>query len=157
MANLIWNYECFRDFCPSFSNWKDENDELLRHNKALLYFLPEAINAIDPEFREQLISDNEELYIDYSTGINIKSVICDSLLNNHQVTSEELAAILDVVYVEMLPVEVEMTANKLIKKAEAEKNTASVIAVQPGSLAEFALKSGCDYMDMTTMTTYRSI
>ena len=156
--NLIWNYECIRDFCGSFANWQEETDELQRHNKALMYFLPTAIrNMNDPDCIGLLMSDDDRFYDDYRSGINIKNVIIDNLINQHQVTSEELTAILDLIYIDMLPVNVEIEADRLIK--EAEKNTVKVstVHVQPGSLAEFALNNGCDYMDMNTMAIYHPL
>ena len=36
-------------------------------------------------------------------------------------------------------------------------NDGSTVTFEKGSLAEFAISHGCDYMDMSTMTTYRGI
>ena len=161
-TNLFWNYECIRDFCGSFANWQEEEDTNTRRNKGLMYFLPTAINKqsiSDNSLKDCIMADDndEDFYIDYRSDINIKSTIIDCLTSGRQPSTEELVAILDLIYIDMLPVDVEMEADRLIK--EAEKNTVKVSAVhvQPGSLAEFALNHGCDYMDMNTMTIYHPL
>lgn len=40
---------------------------------------------------------------------------------------------------------------------KAVSDDGTVVTLQKGSLAEFAVSHGCDFMDMSTMTTYRRI
>jgi len=158
MGKITWNYECFRDFCGSFYKWMEEEDEHLRHNKGLIFFLTEAINNLSSDnnnYKELLLSDDDDYYDDYRSDINIKNVIIDTMCNGHKITSEEIAAFLDLVYIDLLPVDVEMEADRLIKNQENKKK--SVVSAAPGSLAEFALTHGCDYMDMNTMKIYHPV
>ena len=76
------------------------------------------------------------------------------MCNNHKITLEEIAAFLDLVYIDLLPVDVEMEADRLIKNQEKKK---SVVTAAPGSLAEYALTHGCDYMDMNIMKIYHHV
>jgi hypothetical protein len=109
--DTVFNWECFRDFCPKYSNYKTRNE-------ALMYYLPAALKLFADKEGNELVSELKndicsESLTDYRTDINIKNVIINSLLSGNKPSEEELASILDVIYIDFLPVDVEMLAYDL--------------------------------------------
>lgn len=121
---VVWNYECIRDFCGGFYS-KIEN-----HNDQLVYVLPTAIDAflkseddlpVKEEFVDEylfLFTTGEDL-IDHRSGKNIKEIVLNSLITGVKPSDDEVAAFLDYVYVDNAPARMEIVAESLIKAGAA--------------------------------------
>ena len=79
---MTFNYEVYRDFCGMYNDYDINKVTTLEdRNKALVAAFPKAVskyceaeNVSKLDIIGIITSDDEESYVDYRTGINIKNV-----------------------------------------------------------------------------------